>query len=265
MRCAFDDFTTVFAQFMVSGDIGRLAEFCEPGASIERLKIYRNGYLKSVMDVLASNYPTVHALLDEALFRRLCRQFISRYPPKFGSLVGYGHEFVAFLGETVVGRQTAYLVDVAALDRAWLQVYFSADTEPLTPGSVTEMICTNDVTGLQAITLVPAAMLVRLHYPITAIWQTLKDCGRPDQMIDLQPDEQLTLLWRAGAMVVIRVLPAAEQIFFESLIAGMTLEIAAEKVINQYPEFDLNTFFSQLITAGLLSGSTKQTPSVQFQ
>ncbi len=262
MPPAFDDFTDAFARFLESGRVGQLAGYCEPGVNTELFNIYRNGYFRSTIDTLVSNYPAVHALLGDELFRHLSKQFVAQFPPAFGSLVGYGDEFAMFLDDADISRQLPYLPDMARLDRGWLKVFFAADCEPLTPVSVTALINESGEAGSQHIALIPASTIVSLRYQITDVWQLLKAKGRLDKAVELARKPEQTLLWRAGPAVLIRALPAVEFVFFSSLNEGLSIEEAAENAMEENTKFDIDSFFSNLIAAGLLSQSTEQFRSV---
>lgn len=253
MQSALNDFTTEFVRFIETGWIGKLRDYCEPGVDAELFNIYRNGYLRSVIDCLVSNYPTVYALLGDETFRHLSRQFVSDFPPTAGSLVGYGGEFAMFLDNIGIGAELPYLSDMARMDRAWLEVYFAADSEPLTPAGVTALINESGESGSQDIRLIPASAIVFSNYPLSDVWQQLKDSGHLDKMVKLDKKPEQTLLWRAGPVVQIRALPATEGVFFSGMHDGLSIEEAAGNVIQEYPDFDIGSFFSSLIAAGLLS------------
>lgn len=253
----FDDFTEAFAEFLESGKVNKLADYCDPGVNTDRLNIYRNGYFRSAIDTLVSNYPSVHALLGSETFRQLAKQYVVLHPPEAGTLVGYGSEFPIFLQGVDVNRQLPYLSDIASLDRAWLQVYFSADSEPLSAGDVSELFSEFGNAGLQKIRLVPSVKLVSLCYPITALWQLLKDSGRLGSVMEMKPTAEYTLIWRRGSFVLVRVLPTTEITFFSHLMTGLNFEKAAIACSEESDGFDMSLFFSELITAELLSIQTR--------
>lgn len=240
----------------MSGHEQNLVDYCVSGVNIERLNIYRNGYFRSAIETLVSNYPAVYTLLGSELFRHLAKQFVVQHPPSFGSLVGYGVEFPAFLETSDVRHQLPYLSDIAKLDRGWLQVYFAADCEPLTPGRVYELLSLGGDTGLEKIGVVSALTLVSLSYPISVVWQLLKDNGGLDKAIELSPGAEHALIWRSGDIVLVRVLPAHEFSFFSCLLAGMSFEEAVESISEANDEYDMGAFFSELITAEILAIKT---------
>lgn len=253
MPSAFDEFTSDFARFIESGLVGKLADHCEPGVNTELFNIYRNGYFRATIDTLVSNYPAVHAVLGDEFFRYLSKLFIVQFPPAFGSLVGYGREFAMFLDDADISRELPYLPDMARLDRGWLEVYFAADIEPLAPASVAALVHESGESSSWRIELIPAATIVSLSYPITDVWQQLKDKGGLGEVIELTRKPEQTLIWRSGPEVLTRVLPAVEFIFLSSLNEGLSFEEAAENAIEENAKFDFSAFFSNLIAAGLLA------------
>ncbi len=253
MLPAFDDFTLAFAEFMESGQIEKLADYCDLGTNLELFNIYRNGYYRSTIDTLLSNYPAVLALVGDDYFRSLAKQYVSEFPPCVGSLVGYGHEFASFVAEHDVSRQLPYLSDIARLDRAWLNVYFAAENAPITTDEISTLMGRVGDIAMQQLVLCAATDIVSLDYAVTPVWQKLKEAGRLKIAIEVLKNPEYVLVWRQHSEVLIRSLPSVEYEFLSGLNAGLNLGEAAEFAVQHDTEFDLTEFFSNLITAGLLA------------
>ena len=257
MLPVFDDFTASFAEFMESGQYEILADYCDLGTDLEFFNIYRNGYYRSAIDSMGSNYPAVLALLGEDYFRGLAKQYVTQFPPSAGSLVGYGGEFASFLAEHDISQQLPYLSDVAKLDRAWLNVYFAAENAPITVDEISTLMGRVDDIAMHQLELCTAIDIVSLDYAVTPVWQILKETGRLNTAIEVIKKPEYVLLWRQHSEVLIRPLTSVEFKFLSGLNTGLNLGEAAEIAVLDDSDFNLSEFFSNLITAGLLATTQK--------
>lgn len=253
MLPAIDDFTLVFAEFMESGQNEKLADYCDLGTNLEFFNIYRNGYYRSTIDTLVSNYPAVLALVGDDYFRSLANHYVTEFPPCVGSLVGYGHEFASFLAEHDVSQQLPYLSDIARLDRAWLNVYFAAENAPITVDEISTLMGRGDDIAVQQLVLRAATDIVSLDYVVTPVWQKLKETGRLNTAIEVIKKPEYVLVWRQHSEVLIRPLPSVEFKFLSGLNTGLNLGEAAEIAVLDDADINLSEFFSNLITAGVLA------------
>ena len=81
---------TAMVSILDGGDKAALADYCEADADLEISAVYRNGFIKTCISVLKSNYPVVTSLVGEDYFSTLAHLFVQKHPPRQGSLTGYG-------------------------------------------------------------------------------------------------------------------------------------------------------------------------------
>ena len=253
---AFDNFTLAFGEYMKSGDADSLSSYCESDANVDLFNIYRNGSYRACIDALASNYPAVVALLGDSYFRALAKVYVTYGLPESGTLVGYGMGFPDFLDMASISRNIPHLGDLARLDRAWLDVYFSEENTSLTPAGITELEHEGEI-ELERIVPIVSIALVPLNYPVTGIWRELKDSGSLEKPVELSRNGGHVLVWRRGSEVMLRELPTVESRFFAKFLVGKNLEQAVETAYGDSTEFDLNEFFLNLIDAGLLTSDAR--------
>jgi len=252
MQSEFDKYIGAFSRYMDTGQSADLLEFCPPETDLKLFAIYRNGFYRATIDALASNYPVVVKLIGEDSFSEIARQFVSEYPPRDGSLVGYGKQFPAFLRDSGINAQLPYLQAVATLDRKWLEVYFGKETTPLEPENILS-VTENQELGLNSITLSSPSALVTLDYPVSDIWQKLKMNIQLTEKLILNESQEHLLIWRNLSGVMVRIVPRMEYFFLSRLIEGTGLQYAAEQALKESAEFDLELLFSNLLSAGLLT------------
>jgi len=252
MSSTLDQYMAAFANFMETGQTGTLDQYCDPDAQMDYFRIYRNGYMRSTVDAVTSNYPATQALLGADYFRNLAKLFVLEFPPTKGSLSGYGEEFADFLLQTEISRSLPYLHDVAEIDRAWLHVYFAPNDSPASPVEITRLLENDVETGTERIRLCDATAILSLNFPVLDIWRELKENGSLGQSTRLEKELQYVLIWRNDSQVLVRKLPLPEFIVLSGIKDGTSMEQSAEQALNLDATFELDIFFSSLISEGLL-------------
>ena len=124
-----DEYTGAFTRYLRTGKIGALSDFCDEGADLSRLRVYRNGFLRACIEALRASYPSVERLVGEERFPALVRPYVEAHPPRAACLVEYGNRFPRFVEDARDTHCLHYLASFAALDRAWTEVYFAEDAD----------------------------------------------------------------------------------------------------------------------------------------
>ena len=124
------------------------------GRSPAAFTVYRNTWLKGLLDALDANYPTVAMILGADTFEAIALEFARKHPAQTPVLALYGAEFPTFVGGQL-GDEVPYLSDVAALERLWTESFFAPDAETLAPQQYAALTPTQ-LLGLQC-KLHPAA------------------------------------------------------------------------------------------------------------
>ena len=122
-----DEYVDAFSDYLRTGSEGALSGFCADGADLARLRVYRNGFLKSCIEALRASYPSVERIVGTERFPALARPYVETTPPRRASLVEYGEEFPRFIDDAREVHGLDYLASFAVLDRAWTEVYFAED------------------------------------------------------------------------------------------------------------------------------------------
>lgn len=250
---SLDKFIVAFGQFMKTGDTEELSAYCDSEANPDLFNIYRNGFYRACIDALASNYPAIVTLLGDTYFRTMAKVYVIEWPPEVGTLAGYGENFAEFIEMTSLSHNLPYLADVARLDRAWLEVYFSFVSTPLSAENIAEMASSGVEIDLERLTLSRSSALLSLQYPVAEVWRKLKDFGHIQKVVELPKERENILLWRYDSEVMLRTLQAKEYQFFSSFKDGLILEQAIEQAYGTDAELEMNDLFSNLLAAGLLT------------
>lgn len=124
-----DEYVNAFSHYMSTGSADALSEFCAEGADLSRLRVYRNGFLKSCIEALRASYPSVERIVGAERFPALARPFVEANPPSTARLVEYGEHFPRFIDDARAVHRLDHLASFAGLDRAWTEVFFAADVD----------------------------------------------------------------------------------------------------------------------------------------
>jgi hypothetical protein len=247
-----DSYMTALVGILNGGDRSTLADYCEPDADLEIAAVYRNGFMKTCVEVLKSNYPVVMSLVGEEYFLSLANLFVQKHPPRQGSLTGYGLEFPEEIEACISQHQLPYLADIACLDRAWFECYFAADGHSLSGDDINKL--QTDVSSLTALpmSLVPWAQMVKTQFDVADVWTTLKHQGQLNSNVNIEPYNLTILVWRKQGVINLRPLTMGEQEFLAAVRRRETLGTAAEAALDADPEFDLTQYFATFLQQRIL-------------
>ena len=84
----------------------------------ELLQIHRNNFIMGVTESLSATYQHTLALVGEAFFNAVTRQFILQHPPHENNMMTYGVGFSDFLGTLTQLKSLPYVAEMARFE--WL-------------------------------------------------------------------------------------------------------------------------------------------------
>jgi hypothetical protein len=209
--------------------------------------VYRHTVMKSCIDALQANYPTVARLVGEPWFRAAAGVFAGQNRPHDPCLLHYGAGFSEFLAGFEPAASLPYLPGVARLDRMRTECHVAPDTSVLDSDSLTEL-------APQAL----AGCVLRPHPaarwawfeegPVFSIWRANNESDGRIGHLEWQAEGGL--LVRATDTVAWIPLDAAGTAFLDVCHAGGTLAQAAAASLERKPEADLALLLAGLLQAG---------------
>jgi len=232
-----------FSRWLVRAEGDAVLDHVAEQADAPALAVYRNGFLRTCMDALKGNYPTVLSVVGADYFHVVALRYIELFPPRRRTLIGYGDEFPEFLADSESRHGLGYLPDLARVDRAWLNVFLAKEEPALDQksldGILTSSIGITDIApGLRA-----TAAAVQCGHRCGGLWRSLREVGEIDA-VTLEREPETILIWRLRNRIEIRELNRAEGEFAAAIVAGETLGAAAEKAIAVDADFDVATTFA---------------------
>lgn len=217
--------------------------------------VYRNTWLKGLLDVLDASYPTVAMILGQEAFMAVAIEYARDHPPDTPVLALYGSDFPDFLAANRAGREIAYLRDVAALDRLWTECFFAPDAPALRPQDYASLR-PMEMLGLRP-RLHPAARIARVETPAVTIWQVHRTEG---EFEEIEPEwrAERALVSRRDATVTVTLLDEAAYKILTEIRSGQTLGLAIAAAADAHPGSDLAGGVTMIIASGALTGAGKE-------
>lgn len=207
------------------------------------MRIYRNTAMSGCVDALRSNYPIVARLLGDELFDRAATEHAAACPPRKPVLALYGARFPDWLEAQPWVWEVAYVADVARVERLYIESLFAADAEPLGMHALRDA----DWQSLH-LTFHPATRFEWLSMPAMSIWQAQRDAIEGEFEPEWHPEG--VLLTRPTLELQAQHLDRAGYRFLFGIRLGESVGEAALTTANLYPEADIGSLFTSLVTAG---------------
>lgn len=215
----------------------------------DRLAIYENNMVSSLTDALASTYPATYALIGEACFNAIAKQFVLDQPPSQPALIYYGADFSDALAAAASVSHLLYLPDVARLEWAMNVATHADDDTALSRETFA------DIPAQQYENLV--LHLCKSVHMMTSPWPVDHICAhalaRDDTQLDIRNDPAALLIWRPAYEVQMLRLNAADIAFLNAVQAGKKLHKAYDAAVKADPAFDLSAHLSRYFRLGIFA------------
>ena len=178
-------------------------------SAADRLSIYEHAYFARIHAVLKEDHGALHAAVGDDAFHDLVKLYLMAHPSRSFSLRFVGDRFPEFLAgpvADVIRSRWPFLVDLASLERALIDVFDAPDDEVLERPSLAS-VSPERWPELQ-LELVAAHRLLRLEWPV----HTLHESHLADQPItDLVESPTVILVHRRRERVGYRAIEAFEE------------------------------------------------------
>jgi hypothetical protein len=218
-------------------------------AAVKRYNVYRNNVTVSLIDALAAIFPATQRITGLEFFRAMARFYVREIPPISPLLFEYGRDFPSFIGRYEYAQAMPWLVDVARLERAWLDAYHAADADTLTP----EVLAAVPSERLADTSFIahPSTRIVRSNLATVTIFVENRTEGQVGPVDASEPED--ALITRPSLDVIVRRLPDGGAVFLTHLASGETLGEAAAAAFETTPLFDLSANIAGMIEAGVFA------------
>jgi len=215
-----------------------------------QLDIYRNNVFGCLGDALKITYPVTVKLVGAEFFEQMADEFIRQTPSENGNLHYFGEKLAGFLAEFPGARELAYLSDVARLEWACHEVFFSEDHLPL--ASERLAVVPENQLGKLKFHLHPATRMLTSQFPVHQIWETNQEGFAGDQAVNLDRGGVFLLVRRNDYQAVLEPLTPGEWSFLNACQAGDDLSKASVFGLQADPHFDIGKRLQQYVSDSIL-------------
>lgn len=198
----------------------RVTSGCEADAIVASgdLGIYARMYASRLHDTLADDYPKVRVALGDDAFAGMVARYLQLHRPRSYTLRDAGLELPVFLRHD----GPPWLAELAALERARVEVFDGPDASPLAQAEVAAL-------GLElpelVLRLVPSSVVVPLAWTADELWTAIEDEApgcKPKQRT------RTVLVWRRDLIVLHRTLDSDEAEVVPRLVSGIRFDEICE-------------------------------------
>ncbi|MGL4250732.1 MAG: HvfC/BufC family peptide modification chaperone [Aeromonas sp.] len=207
------------------------------------LQVYRNHFILSLGEVLASSYPAVKVMVGDDFFAAAARGFVLAEPLGEGNVMHYGAGFGSWLARLPTTTGLPWLGALA--DFEW-QLERASLLAPEFRCWPAERLASLSVQQWEQLRLLPAAdmLLVKSAYPVLALWQMALHGG--EAVATLDAPVWLALKRARDGRVVPLSLMADEWALLQGCFEGMPLAALLER------DPAVSEHLARVITLGLL-------------
>lgn len=208
--------------------------------SEQRLSIYANMYIWRLADIMAEEYPSVHALAGPKRFYRLAVSYLDRHPSRSWNLNRLSAKFPRFLREEARVSRRELLADVALVERTMEEVFDSPCGTRLRPQDIADV--PREQWGESRFTLDPSVRLLTLSYPVDDVIAAVRTDRAPK--VPRRADSWM-IVYRRDFRVWRAPLTRERFTLLSSLARGKRL-IQAFSRCASLPGFDAEAFMADL-------------------
>lgn len=201
-------------------EVGALIIAPSRGTTLERLRVYANGYPVRVQESLAQTYPAVAHVIGEAAFRNLVERFVEANPLRSYNLNDAGAELPRFLQQDTLSAHLPFLPDLARLEWQVVRAFHAADHPQLDPTPLSTW--THDDWERVVLRFQPWVGLVVSDWPVREIWEC-REMPVEEIDIDLRDRSDRVLVRRSGYAVVCESVEDTEAVALGALLDGQVL------------------------------------------
>lgn len=221
---------------------------------LDRLEVYAEAYFFRLLDVLRSDYPKLVLAVGDAAFHNLVTDYLLAHPPRDPSVRNAGSRLPAYLGRHPLGVADPELPELAALERARVEVFDAADSTVLDVATLAARPPADFAT--LRVRLVRAHAVLTLHRAVAARWASP---GAPTNQATVTGETPVPwLVWRGRDPMVVHHLPLAPEdaLLVPRLVAGVSFTAICEHLASGRDDADamraIGAWLTRWTDAGLL-------------
>jgi len=215
-----------------------------------RVDIYANMYFYRILDALKEDFPATLAVLGDDNFHNLVTSYLLEFPPTEPSLYYCGRHLAEYLRAHPMRERAPFIADLAALERAIVEVFQGRDTAPMEPDAL-RSIAPADWPAMK-LKLQPAAQILALDWRVSDLVRAVEEERAWEP---LEPRAVKVLVWRHGTRVFHRELEVVEADTLDAIVRGESFAEICDRVAvrDSDPVSWINQMLARWLSDGLLA------------
>lgn len=174
--------------------------------AVQRLDVYANMYFWRLLDILRGDFSSVLAAVGDDHFHNLVTDYLVACPSTHPSVRNVGSKLEGFLATHALGLERPWLVELARLERARVELFDGPDGEPVTLDDL-RALAPEEFVQLP-LPLVPSHLFLDVGHAVDDVWRAAEN----QQPIEPPAAGARTLLvWRQDVTVYHRPVEGLER------------------------------------------------------
>jgi hypothetical protein len=215
--------------------------------SLERVSIYRDGYLARMVEALESDFPGLRHYFGEAGFYDLVAAYVDKWPSRSYTLNRLSDHLPEYLATRTDLPRHEFLLDLARLELALSEIFDAEESAPLSAEAVAAVA----PEAWETARLIPvtAFRLMSFRYPVS---EYLGGVDEENPFPALRRKNTWVVAYRRDYRLHRLNLPRPAFELLQSLVAGETVGAAVRKrrAVNQEQLFE---WFREWMAEGLFA------------
>jgi hypothetical protein len=217
-----------------------------------RVDIYANMYFYRLLDVLKEDFPATLRVLGDDNFHNLATGYLLEYPPTEPSVHHCGRHLAEFLRDHAFRKDAPYIADLAALERAVVEVFHGPDARALEADEL-RAIAPEKWPALMMRTH-PALQILKLEYRVAELLRAVEE-DRAWKPAAAGAGE--VIVWRRDSKVFYRDLEEVEERALAAARSGATFAkicelVAEDRDPTKDPVEEVNRLLARWLADGIL-------------
>jgi len=246
---------------VLENDLSVSDAIIEPGNMTveQRLRVYRNGYYFRLVEILVGDFTVLHAIMGEAAFSAMARDYLDAYPSHHFSVRTVGCHLVAFLKNTK-DCDPCYR-ELAAFEWALNQALFAREMPVLTM----EMLSTipAEQWAEMHLHLHPSVQVIYCHYNTVARWQAISK-EQTDKGTMQLPEPLYHMVWRHDDDACFFALTMEQYYVISALQQGQNFTALCETMMTHLAEDEVAPWVASTLQEWVQQDVFVSSPTVNF-
>ena len=227
-----------FVNAVMKGDNEPFLNEIEEGGKIapsQRLQIYAHAYKSRLLETLAEDFPVLHLMVGDKIFKEICLGYINLYPSTHPSLRYFGQHMVKYLKDTKPYSGLIPAIEMADFEWTFNDVFDAKDVKAVSVEDVAAIPA--EAWSTLRIHLQPSFFMKKFKWNTPAVWSS---GSNENEECSIDPEEYPVssncIQWKTDLKCYFRTVENDEASVLFLAQENKTFPDICEKLIEQYDD-----------------------------